>query len=269
MSTSESDLICVQEEGSWSMKGHFHNAVKLVENLPWSCDEEGRWSVALQADVPSMASDFSSGTTSLLPSALLATSLSQREEMETLFGIPQSLTVCSKNVDLHLAYTKYQGVCNTQADLQRMMSDRTWTLGKVNDEEIIKLYVSKSVYYGQYMKFFPLAELYPPIVKWLENEEDSPPNIEVFGVDKSTYGFKDLRRLLEALEKSGALKKKRKLKVTGGESSSKRSKQDKSSEKEGSSKRSKRARSPFSENMGSSKRSKQARSEPSEGEDSM
>ena len=73
--------------------------------------------MALQADVSSMASDFSSGTISLLPSALLATSSSQREEMETLFGISWSLTVHSKNVDLHLTYAKYQGVHNTQADL--------------------------------------------------------------------------------------------------------------------------------------------------------
>ena len=26
--------ICVWEEGSWFIKGHFHNAVKLAENLP-------------------------------------------------------------------------------------------------------------------------------------------------------------------------------------------------------------------------------------------
>lgn len=46
----ESDSrIFVQEDGAWSIKGHFSRAALLSDALPWQEDENGKMSVSLLA----------------------------------------------------------------------------------------------------------------------------------------------------------------------------------------------------------------------------
>ena len=42
--------ISVQEDGVWALKGRYTNAVQVMENLPWTQDDQGKWSVTLQAE---------------------------------------------------------------------------------------------------------------------------------------------------------------------------------------------------------------------------
>ena len=50
------------------------------------------------------------------------------------------------------------------------------------------------------------------MVEWLENEEDKPEDIEVWGVEKSYYTFKDLIGYLGQAKEKGKRKKKSKKK---------------------------------------------------------
>ena len=46
------------------------------------------------------------------------------------------------------------------------------------------------------------------MVEWLENEEDKPENIDMWGVEKSNYTFKDLIGYLEQAKEKGKGKEK-------------------------------------------------------------
>jgi hypothetical protein len=210
--------ICVEEDGVWSLKGHFNNAVRTTEGLPWALDDQGKWSVTLQADVQSAEPQTSDRVSTLLPSVLPADdSESWQKQMVSLLGIPETLTGRSKTTDLRLAYAKYKGIHRAQSELQRMTSNGTWTLGKVSMDSLIELFVSKSVYYGSYNQLFPKAVKYKPLAQWLENAPDAPDGADAFGEDKVSYGFKDLKKRVDQMEVHMA-KKKRKLEKEGDSS---------------------------------------------------
>ena len=63
--------------------------------------------------------------------------------------------------------------------------------------ELVKLFVSKSFWHSHVKKYCPQVSDHPLMVEWLENGEDKPPDLEVWGVDKSNYTFKDLIAYLE------------------------------------------------------------------------
>ena len=89
-----------------------------------------------------------------------------------------------------------------------MISDGTWPLEPVTTDDLIEIFVSKSVYHASYQKYFSKAQKYPQIIAWLLNDQDSPTSHDVFGLQKSVYTFKDLRALLESLDASSGKKRK-------------------------------------------------------------
>jgi hypothetical protein len=130
-----------------------------------------------------------------------------------LLHIPVSLTSRPKgSVNLQLAYSKYKALLQAQSDMYRMLSDGTWTLRKPSSDELIEIFVSKSVWHAKYSKLFPKVRGFPEVQKWLEHGHDSPSNLDVFGVEKQSYSFKDLHKLLDDLELIRVKKGKRKAK---------------------------------------------------------
>jgi hypothetical protein len=212
--------IYVEEDETWAMKGRFSYAVRLLEDLPWVKDDKGKFCVSLRADLPGMGSSASgsSGPPVLDPQVLMPSALPVHEsepqsfdqQVITLLGISPGLTTRPKFVEIHLAYAKYLGVLDAQKEMQHMIADGTWTLRTLNSDELVEIFVSKSVWHANYTKLFPQVEKYPMLVKWLENGNDSPSGQEIFGVVKQCYNFKDLRMLLAQLDESAYRKEKRK-----------------------------------------------------------
>jgi len=211
--------ICVQEEGAWELKGRFSHAVRLAERLPWTKDDKGTWTVTLQAEtlgasIQSTASASSAGVVALQPSVLPASdSSSLQEQIIALLNIPESLTERGRSGDIRLAYAKYKGFVQAQSDMQKMKSDGTWTLGTVSVDTLIKVFSSKSVWYSHHAKYFPQVTKYPNLMQWLENGPNSKSTHEVWGSEKTSYTFVDLKDLLGRLDAHASRKKgKRKLK---------------------------------------------------------
>ena len=74
-----------------------------------------------------------------------------------------------------------------------MVSDGTWAGRKLTAVDLIELFVSKSFWHSHIKKYFSKVSNYPMLVEWLENEpEDRPSDVDVWGVQKSSYTFKDL-----------------------------------------------------------------------------
>jgi hypothetical protein len=144
-------------------------------------------------------------------------------EIISLLNIPPTLITRPKAVDLRLAYSKYAGFLQAQADMLRMIRDGTWTLGPITNDELIEIFVSKSVYHANYPKLFTRASDHPAILAWLKNEDGAPTGLEVFGEQKFSYTFRDLKGVLDAG------KEKRKSTEDDGERIKKKSKKSSSS----------------------------------------
>ena len=204
--------VCVQEDGTWAMKGRFSNAVKLHEPLPWSQNDNGTISVSLKTDLQTKETPLTSGVekNALLPSALPADeSTSLEGQIIALLDIPQSLTIHSRSVDLRVAYAKYLGALKALSDKCSMIADGTWTLGKVNNQTVIEIFIGKTAWHGTYSKVFAEANDHPFLVKWLKDEKDAPSSRDIFGVVKPSYTFADLKVVLNNLNKSSKKEKKR------------------------------------------------------------
>jgi hypothetical protein len=216
--------ISVFEDDMWALKGRYLNAVRNTEDLPWAKDDKGKWTITVKAETEP----------STLGSAERPVAYSQRDQLISLLDIPDSLTGRGRQ-ELREAYAKYKGVLEAQSNMVKMKRNGTWTLaGKLSMEDLIEIFVSKSAWYDKYMKLFPRALKYPSLKKWLENGDDAPSSLEIFGGDegqlrqKTMYTFVDLKGLLdkyakqekveeEALRREESSKKKEKRKRKNGE----------------------------------------------------
>lgn len=117
-----------------------------------------------------------------------------QSDIIVLLNISPALTTRPKMVDLRLAYAKYQGYLRAQSDMHHMIKASTWTLDPVSSDELIEIFVSRSVYRANYVKLFPQARNYPELLAWLKGDLES--GVDIFGLQKSVYTFKDLRMVL-------------------------------------------------------------------------
>jgi len=153
-------------------------------------------------------------------------------ELASTLDIPSSLTTRPKIVDVHLAYAKYKAFHQAQLEHYRMVGDGQWDLRTPSVDDLITLFVSKSVWYSNYVKIFPVAKTFPLLFEWLEkpynvkgdDENDtSELNVMVFGVDKPIYTFGDLKTAIAVLEKARGKKGKGKRKADDSGDEGKRS----------------------------------------------
>jgi hypothetical protein len=100
-----------------------------------------------------------------------------------------------------------------------MKNDGTWTESHVVADDIVELFVSKTVFYRSYQRLFPRASHFAELKAWLEQASDAPSDGDVWDNVKSIYTFADLEKILEKLEKK-VKKAKRKADDDGAEGKS-------------------------------------------------
>ena len=81
-----------------------------------------------------------------------------------------------------------------------------WVGDKLTAVELVELFVSKSFWHSHVKKYCSQVSDHPLMVEWLENGEDKPSDLDVWGVEKSNYTFKDLIAYLKQAEKKGKKK---------------------------------------------------------------
>ena len=59
-----------------------------------------------------------------------------------------------------MAYVKYLAIVDTLEKLSRLSAKRTWKHNNTNDN-VVEVFVSKSVYFRNHAKVFPLLVHYP------------------------------------------------------------------------------------------------------------
>jgi hypothetical protein len=120
------------------------------------------------------------------------TASASKEAILTSLGIPTHLCDCSDH-SLHTSYQKYKAHLEASQTYDRMVADGSWTGDKLSFLNLIELFVSKSFWHSHVEKYFSKVSNYPLLVAWLENiPEDRPSDLQVWGIQKSSYNFKDL-----------------------------------------------------------------------------
>jgi hypothetical protein len=117
-----------------------------------------------------------------------------------------------------------------------MISDGDWPLRTPTSEELIEIFVSRSIWHGSYCVTFSRTLAFPDVVMWLEKDPDALSNVAIFGVEKHVYTFSDLKGLLDRLEGKRSKKSKGKRKAQESEDEDGSRKRQKKSSKASSSK---------------------------------
>jgi hypothetical protein len=82
-----------------------------------------------------------------------------------------------------------------------MTSEGTWPIKVPVMSELIECFVSKTVWHAKYTPYFPKVKKYPELEEWLRNGPAARDGIDIFGYEKTVYGFLDLKDVLANLEK--------------------------------------------------------------------
>ena len=129
-----------------------------------------------------------------------------QETIATTLEIPVHLTDRT-NHDLHMSYAKYLAFLEATKTLSKMTTEDAWPHGKLTNDDIIEVFVSKSAYFRSYAKIFPLVKQYPAMQKWLQNEDGAPLVFEVWGNMKQN--FENLKVVLDNFVNASAKKDKK------------------------------------------------------------
>jgi hypothetical protein len=113
----------------------------------------------------------------------------------TTLQIPAHLTDRTRG-DLHVAYAKYLALLDTVTRLNIMVKDGLWKHKRPANDDIIEVFISKSAYFKNYDKIFPMVKQYPAMEKWLQIADDAPPDVDVWNYKKQT--FDNLKKILNA-----------------------------------------------------------------------
>ena len=128
---------------------------------------------------------------------------------------PIHLTVRDGDASLQFAYRKYKAYLEAQRLLDSKCVEGKWLGKKPTNTEVVELFVGKSMFYQYYRRGFGNINDFPKMVEWLEGGEGAPSDLEVWGMERSTYTFSDLFEYCE-VHKDGKVKKGKK-KDDGGE----------------------------------------------------
>jgi hypothetical protein len=90
--------------------------------------------------------------------------------------------------------------------MDEMSKEGKWPLAvrKPGHTELVEIFMSKSYWHSHVAKPFAIISSHPQMVAWLEEGEGCPSDFDVWHLQKSEYGFKELK---EWLKNDGTLDK--------------------------------------------------------------
>jgi len=138
-----------------------------------------------------------SGSTSRNPSTPVnseadASALTKVELIAALVIDPDLCDDDNPDKGLIRAYAKWKGIKAAYKKLQTI----AWNGAKPTYGVIIALFVSTSMFYSHY-KYFNDAVKHPEMVEWLEERQNGPSDMDIWGFEKSYYTFPDLMKWLK------------------------------------------------------------------------
>ncbi|KAF8804387.1 hypothetical protein BYT27DRAFT_7107556 [Phlegmacium glaucopus] len=113
-----------------------------------------------------------------------------------ILGIDPELSDRSKK-GLVWCYKKYKAFNAAVQTMDQLSKRGQWPLPKKpSHTELVEIFLSKSYWHSHVVKHFAFVARYPQMVAWLERDGDSPSDFDVWHLQKSEYGFKELKEWL-------------------------------------------------------------------------
>ena len=140
-----------------------------------------------------------------LTSAVGGTTNLHHRQLMSILNIDRELSDRDKK-GLVWCYKKYKAFNAAVQLMDQLSTQGKWPLPKKSSHtELVEVFMSKSYWHSHVVKPFGVVARYPQIVAWLERGDfDDPSDFEVWHLQKSEYGFKELK---EWLENDGTLDK--------------------------------------------------------------
>lgn len=218
------------EGKEWNTKGPYTTALELDEGITWTQDSGAyvlhmsyeadktalgysgfamggiipqglRDSPAVASEVGSSATGLTglSGVSGLMTGPSVTGNLTFKEKLVTVLQIPSELVNHLDN-GLSDAWKKYKAYLDAAKKL-----DELWEAGQLRNvfdkkpvqTDLRSLFKGKTQWHETYQRTFPRLHDYPQMIAWLENQEDRPHDIDLWGVRKANYTFTDLKVWLE------------------------------------------------------------------------
>ena len=133
--------------------------------------------------LPLSASDFGPvASASALSSALsVAHQNPVSARIISLLNIADHLVDCCAS-GLRISYAKYLAYIEAQQSLAKLIGGGRWPAlqKKPKSEDLIKVFISRSAFFKNYLPHFPHVPNYPDLQRWLKNEENVPTDLEEF-----------------------------------------------------------------------------------------
>ena len=95
-------------------------------------------------------------------------------------------------------YKKYKAFNAAVQTMDQLSKQGKWPLAKKpSHTELVEIFLSKLFWHSHVVKPFAIVARYPQMVAWLEREDgDDPSDFKVWHLQKSEYGFKELKQWL-------------------------------------------------------------------------
>jgi hypothetical protein len=141
------------------------------------------------------------------------------------------------NKGLIWCYKKYKAFNAAVQTMDQLSKQGKWPLAKKpSHTELVEIFLSKSYWHSHVAKPFAIVARYPQMVAWLEREDGgSPSDFEVWHLQKSEYGFKELKEWLAndgTLDKAAKRRLEQAKEKAKGKGKEKKEKEKKGKEKE-------------------------------------
>jgi hypothetical protein len=155
-----------------------------------------------------------------------------KEQLIMELQVPVHLTDRS-DAPLRVAYQRWKAHHAAVNTLTKRLAEGTWPFKRPTAKHLNEMFTSKSNWHQYYVDAFEDLSDFPEMLLWLEQGDDAPSNVEVWGVDKDNFHFKDMDSYQSRMKKRSGKRKakevekeekekshKKKVKVTGGNNAS-------------------------------------------------
>jgi hypothetical protein len=151
------------------------------------------------------------------PAAAAAT-LDKTETLINKLDFDRSLISDDPAAGIRLYYKCYKAVLAATLKYEGMQKSKDWDASFIPTTiDIIKIVTSRTMWYSHY-KMFEKVSRYPELVEWLDETEDAPGDVELWGFESEVYQWGHLQAFIkrdgEPLEDSDGKKVPAKKKKT-------------------------------------------------------
>ena len=121
------------------------------------------------------------------------TSAAYRAMLAERLEIPSHVTTRLRQMPLPHAYLRYKAFNAAYDKLQTMIGNGTWVGKRPLKRDLMEVFARKSTFYKDHIAVFDQVHQYPDLKQWLEEDKDALTGVDLFGVPKQMYAFRDMR----------------------------------------------------------------------------